>query len=129
MFILIGSMASFCYSYFSTFMSFGQFLLFVFVLFLFESSVHPPSVFVFSFSLHTFRSSLLLYLVFDLYVSSTTVTLCCCFFVQLSLSVYYCVIILRTCLYHYRQPHNTQNATTDISAVELSVSVMHLLAN
>jgi len=72
-------------------MSFGQFLLFVFVLFLFESSVHPPSVFVFSFSLHTFRSSLLLYLVFDLYVSSTTVTLCCCFLFS---CLCQCIIVL-----------------------------------
>jgi len=44
------------------------------------------------------------------------------FFVQLSLSVYYCAI------YYYRQPNNAQGATTGISAVELGVSVMQFVA-
>lgn len=99
-----------------------------FVLFLFESSMHPSSVFVFSFSVHSFRSFLLLSLVFDRYVPSTSVTLCCCFLFS---CLCQCVIVL-----FYEggyiitdNPFNTQNATTDISAVELSVSVKQFLAN
>jgi len=68
------------------------FLLFVFFHFYVAWSISPSflfyfclspqcilPLFVFSFPLHSFRSFLLLSLVFDLYVSRTSVTLCCCF--------------------------------------------------
>ena len=107
---------------FQLFMCFGQFLpLFFFCFFsvwvlgasflcLFSLSVCIP----FSLSFYCPCFSICIFL-----VPCYTLLL---FFVQLSLSVYYCVI------YYYRQPNNAQGATTGISAVEFGVSVMRFVA-
>jgi hypothetical protein len=89
-FVLFGSMACFCYSYFSTFMSFGQFLpLFFFVLFYFRLSprcILPLCFFSLSlcitFSLSFYYPSFSIFFLF-----STFVSLRCCFCVSVFVSV------------------------------------------
>lgn len=56
-----------------------NFFLFFYLLFYFCLSPQCILPLYFSFSLHTFCPFLLLSLVFDLYISSTSVTFCCCF--------------------------------------------------
>jgi hypothetical protein len=77
-----------------------------------------------TFALSFYCTSLL-----DLYISSTFVELLFC---SLFICLCQCIIVLlfNEAVYVItRQPHNVQNSTTDISAVELRVSVMQLLAN
>ena len=93
-FVLFGSMACFCYSYFSTIMSFGQFLpLFFFVLFPFDCLFSLSLCIPLALSFYCLSFSIFIFLL-PLFHSAAVFCL--------SLSVYYCIIIPRTSLYHYR---------------------------